>query len=131
MVFTAFYSSEAQTELIHDKPRYHRRFYTQHTTIANLDILHEEFERSKLLIYGETHSARENASVIYILVRTLGTKRIAIESPISIKSFINSVIQGDYDYTLHLHAQGNGEIYLRILNTNMPMHSLQKSEAYG
>lgn len=61
--------------------------------------LQQAIQLSNLLIYGEIHGVKENADVIYTLVRELNIQRIAIENSPSVKGFIDAASRGVYDFS--------------------------------
>lgn len=52
------------------------------------------------LVYGEIHGIKENADIIYTLVRHLEIKKIAIENSPNIAEFIQSIGRSEYDFSL-------------------------------
>lgn len=68
--------------------------------VTDWQILSAAVKRTNFLLYGEIHGIKENADVVYTLVRNLGFKRIAVENDPAIKSFIDTAVNGFFDFSL-------------------------------
>lgn len=66
--------------------------------IADMDLLVDALASTNLLIYGEIHGIQENAHVIYTLVHKLGIQHLAVEASPTIKTFIERIVEGTYDF---------------------------------
>ena len=68
--------------------------------IKHLDLLQPALQKSNLIVYGEIHGIKENADIIYTLVKKLNIQRLAIEAGPTVFDFINSVKINSYDFSL-------------------------------
>ena len=75
-------------------------FLPKQIDIRNLDIVLPVLQKSNLIIYGEIHGIKENADIVYNLVKKLDIQRLAIEASPTVLNFINSVKTGSYDFSL-------------------------------
>ena len=75
-------------------------FLPKQIDIRNLDIVLPVLQKSNLIVYGEIHGIKENADIIYNLVKKLDIQRLAIEASPTVLNFINSVKTGSYDFSL-------------------------------
>ena len=77
-----------------------KTFLPKQLDIRQLSSLQSTLQKSKIIVYGEIHGIKENADVIYTLVKKLGVKRLAIEASPAVSNFINSVKTGSCDFSL-------------------------------
>ncbi|WLD47178.1 hypothetical protein [Candidatus Nanosynbacter lyticus] len=75
-------------------------FLPKQIDIRQLDLVQLALQNSNLIVYGEIHGIKENADIVYTLVRKLGTQRLAIEASPTVLNFINSVKAKVYDFSL-------------------------------
>ena len=77
-----------------------RNFLPKQLDIKHLNLLRPTLQKSNLIVYGEIHGIKENADIIYTLVRKLDIQRLAIEASPTVLGFINSVKINSYDFSL-------------------------------
>ena len=77
-----------------------KTFLPKQLDIRQLSSLQSTLRKSNLIVHGEIHGIKENADVIYTLVKKLGVKRLAIEASPTVLNFINSVKTGSCDFSL-------------------------------
>ena len=77
-----------------------KTFLPKQLGIRQLSSLQSTLRKSKIIVHGEIHGIKENADVIYTLVKKLGVKRLAIEASPAVSNFINSVKINSYDFSL-------------------------------
>ena len=77
-----------------------KTFLPKQLDIRQLSSLQYTLRKSNIIIYGEIHGIKENADVIYTLVKKLGVKRLAIEASLAVSNFINSVKTDSCDFSL-------------------------------
>ena len=77
-----------------------KTFLPKQLDIKHLDLLLPALQKSNLIVHGEIHGIKENADIIYTLVKELGVKRLAIEASPAVSNFINSVKINSYDFSL-------------------------------
>ena len=77
-----------------------KTFLPKQLDIRRLNSLQSTLRKSNIIVYGEIHGIKENADVIYTLVKKLGVKRLAIEASPAVSNFINSVKTGSCDFSL-------------------------------
>ena len=77
-----------------------KTFLPKQLDIKRLELPRPALQKSNLIVYGEIHGIKENADVIYTLVKKLGVKRLAIEASPAVSNFINSVKTGSCDFSL-------------------------------
>ncbi len=65
-------------------------FLPKQIDIRNLDIVLPVLQKSNLIVHGEIHGIKENADIIYNLVKKLDIQRLAIEASPTVFDFINS-----------------------------------------
>lgn len=75
-------------------------FSPKQLDIKHRDLLQFALQKSNLIVYGEIHGIKENADIIYTLVRELDIQRLAVEASPAVLDFINSVKTGSYDFSL-------------------------------
>lgn len=75
-------------------------FLPKQIDIRNLDIVLPVLQKSNLIVHGEIHGIKENADIVYNLVKKLGIQRLAIEASPAVLDFINSVKTNSYDFSL-------------------------------
>ena len=75
-------------------------FLPKQIDIRNLDIVLPVLQKSNLIVYGEIHGIKENADIVYTLVKKLCIQKLAIEASPTVLNFINSVKTGSYDFSL-------------------------------
>lgn len=75
-------------------------FLPKQIDIRNLDIVLPVLQKSNLIVHGEIHGIKENADIVYNLVKKLDIQRLAIEASPTVLNFINSVKTGSYDFSL-------------------------------
>ena len=66
-------------------------FLPKQIGIRNLDIVLPVLQKSNLIVYGEIHGIKENANIVYTLVKKTCIQRLAIEASPTVFDFINSV----------------------------------------
>ena len=77
-----------------------KTFLPKQLDIKRLNSLQSTLRKSNIIVYGEIHGIKENADVIYTLVKKLSVKRLAIEASPAVSNFINSVKINSYDFSL-------------------------------
>ena len=77
-----------------------KTFLPKQLDIRLLSSFQSTLRKSNLIVHGEIHGIKENADVIYTLVKKLGVKRLAIEASPAVSNFINSVKINSYDFSL-------------------------------
>ena len=77
-----------------------KTFLPKQLDIKRLELPRPALQKSNLIVYGEIHGIKENADVIYTLVKKLGVKRLAIEASPAVSNFINSVKTSSCDFSL-------------------------------
>ena len=75
-------------------------FLPKQVDIRNLDIILSVLQKSNLIVYGEIHGIKENADIVYTLVKKLCIQKLAIEASPTVLNFINSVKANSYDFSL-------------------------------
>ena len=75
-------------------------FLPKQVDIRNLDIVLPVLQKSNLLVHGEIHGIKENANIVYTLVKKTCIQRLAIEASPTVFDFINSVKINSYDFSL-------------------------------
>ena len=75
-------------------------FLPKQIGIRNLDIVLPVLQKSNLIVYGEIHGIKENANIVYTLVKKTCIQRLAIEASPTVLNFINSVKANSYDFSL-------------------------------
>ena len=75
-------------------------FLPKQIGIRNLDIVLPVLQKSNLIVYGEIHGIKENANIVYTLVKKTCIQRLAIEASPTVLNFINSVKINSYDFSL-------------------------------
>ena len=75
-------------------------FLPKQVDIRNLDIVLPVLQKSNLIVYGEINGIKENADIVYNLVKKLDIQRLAIEASPTVFDFINSVKINSYDFSL-------------------------------
>ena len=77
-----------------------KTFLPKQLDIKHLELPRPALQKSNLIVYGEIHGIKENADIIYTLVRKLDIQQLAIEASPAVLNFINSVKTGSYDFSL-------------------------------
>ena len=77
-----------------------KTFLPKQLYIKQLSSLRPALRKSNIIVYGEIHGIKENADIVYNLVKKLGIQRLAIEASPTVLDFINSVKTGSYDFSL-------------------------------
>lgn len=77
-----------------------RNFLPKQLDIKHLELLQPALQKSNLIVYGEIHGIKENADIVYTLVKKLCIQKLAIEASPTVLNFINSVKTGSYDFSL-------------------------------
>lgn len=75
-------------------------FLPKQLYIKQLSSLRPALRKSNIIVYGEIHGIKENADIVYNLVKKLGIQRLAIEASPTVLDFINSVKINSYDFSL-------------------------------
>lgn len=75
-------------------------FLPKQIDIRNLDIVLPVLQKSNLIVHGEIHGIKENANIVYTLVKKTCIQRLAIEASPAVFDFINSVKINSYDFSL-------------------------------
>ena len=79
-------------------------FLPKQVDIRNLDIVLPVLQKSNLIVHGEIHGIKENADIVYTLVKKLCIQKLAIEASPTVLNFINSVKINSYDFTGEFHV---------------------------
>ena len=77
-----------------------KTFLPKQLDIKHLDLLLPALQKSNLIVHGEIHGIKENADIVYNLVKKLDIQRLAIEASPTVFDFINSVKINSYDFSL-------------------------------
>ena len=77
-----------------------KTFSPKQLDIRRLSLLQSALRKSSIIVYGEIHGIKENADIVYNLVKKLGIQRLAIEASPTVLDFINSVKANSYDFSL-------------------------------
>ena len=77
-----------------------KTFLPKQLDIRQLNSLQSTLRKSNLIVHGEIHGIKENADIIYTLVKKLDIQRLAIEASPAVSNFINSVKIGSCDFSL-------------------------------
>ena len=77
-----------------------KTFLPKQLYIKQLSSLRPALRKSNIIVYGEIHGIKENANIVYNLVKKLGIQRLAIEASPTVLDFINSVKTNSYDFSL-------------------------------
>jgi len=77
-----------------------KTFLPKQLDIKQLDSFQSTLQKSNLIVHGEIHGIKENADIIYTLVKKLDIQRLAIEADPAASDFINSVKTGSCDFSL-------------------------------
>ena len=77
-----------------------KTFSPKQLDIRQLSLLQSALRKSSIIVYGEIHGIKENADIIYNLVKKLDIQRLAIEASPTVFDFINSVKANSYDFSL-------------------------------
>lgn len=77
-----------------------KTFLPKQLDIEHLDILLPALQKSNLIVHGEIHGIKENANIVYTLVKKTCIQRLAIEASPTVFDFINSVKINSYDFSL-------------------------------
>ncbi len=77
-----------------------KTFLPKQLDIKQLDSFQSTLQKSNLIVHGEIHGIKENADIIYTLVKKLDIQRLAIEAGPAASDFINSVKTGSCDFSL-------------------------------
>jgi len=75
-------------------------FLPKQLYIKQLSSLRPALRKSNIIVYGEIHGIKENADIVYNLVKKLGIQRLAIEASPTVLDFINSAKINSYDFSL-------------------------------
>ena len=77
-----------------------KTFLPKQLDIKHLDLLRPTLQKSNLIVYGEIHGIKENADIVYTLVKKTCIQRLAIEASPTVLNFINSAKINSYDFSL-------------------------------
>ena len=77
-----------------------KTFLPKQLDIKHLDLLLPALQKSNLIIHCEIHGIKENANIVYTLVKKTCIQRLAIEASPTVFDFINSVKINSYDFSL-------------------------------
>lgn len=77
-----------------------KTFLPKQLDIKHLELPRPALQKSNLIVYGEIHGIKENADIVYSLVKKLDIQRLAIEASPTVLNFINSVKTSPYDFSL-------------------------------
>ena len=77
-----------------------KTFLPKQLDIKHLDLLLPALQKSNLIVHGEIHGIKENANIVYTLVKKTCIQRLAIEASPTVFDFINSVKTNSYDFSL-------------------------------
>ena len=75
-------------------------FLPKQLYIKQLSSLRPALRKSNIIVYGEIHGIKENANIVYTLVKKTCIQRLAIEASPTVFDFINSVKINSYDFSL-------------------------------
>lgn len=77
-----------------------RNFLPKQLDTKHLELPRPALQKSNLIVYGEIHGIKENADIVYTLVKKLDIQRLAIEASSTVPDSINSVKINSYDFSL-------------------------------
>ena len=77
-----------------------KTFSPKQLDIRRLSLLQSALRKSSIIVYGEIHGIKENADIVYSLVKKLDIQRLAIEASPTVLNFINSAKINSYDFSL-------------------------------
>ena len=77
-----------------------KTFLPKQLDIRQLSSLQSTLRKSNIIVYCEIHGIKENADIIYTLVKKLDIQRLDIEASPTVFGFINSVKINSYDFSL-------------------------------
>ena len=77
-----------------------KTFSPKQLDIRQLSLLQSALRKSSIIVYGEIHGIKENANIVYTLVKKTCIQRLAIEASPTVFDFINSVKANSYDFSL-------------------------------
>ena len=77
-----------------------KTFLPKQLDIKHLELPRPALQKSNLIVYGEIHGIKENADIVYNLVKKLDIQRLAIEASPTVLDFINSAKINSYDFSL-------------------------------
>lgn len=77
-----------------------KTFLPKQLDIKHLNLLLPALQKSNLIVSGEIHGIKENANIVYTLVKKTCIQRLAIEASPTVFDFINSVKINSYDFSL-------------------------------
>lgn len=77
-----------------------KTFLPKQLDIRRFNLFQSTLRKSSIIVYGEIHGIKENADIIYTLVKKLDIQRLAIEASPTVSNFINSVKTGSCDFSL-------------------------------
>ena len=77
-----------------------RNFLPKQLDIKHLELPRLALQKSNLIVYGEIHGIKENADIVYNLVKKLDIQRLVIEASPTVLDFINSAKINSYDFSL-------------------------------
>jgi len=77
-----------------------KTFSPKQLDIRRLSLLQSALRKSSIIVYGEIHGIKENADIVYNLVKKIDIQRLAIEASPTVLDFINSVKANSYDFSL-------------------------------
>ena len=77
-----------------------KTFLPKQLDIKHLVLLLPALQKSNLIVHGEIHGIKENADIVYTLVKKLCIQKLAIEASPTVLNFINSVKINSYDFSL-------------------------------
>ena len=77
-----------------------KTFSPKQLDIRQLSLLQSALRKSSIIVYGEIHGIKENADIVYTLVKKLCIQKLAIEASPTVLNFINSVKANSYDFSL-------------------------------
>ena len=77
-----------------------KTFLPKQLDIKHLDLLLPALQKPNLIVHGEIHGIKENADIVYTLVKKTCIQRLAIEASLAVSNFINSIKTGSCDFSL-------------------------------
>ena len=77
-----------------------KTFLPKQLYIKQLSSLRPALRKSNIIVYGEIHGIKENADIVYTLVKKTCIQRLAVEASPTVLDFINSVKANSYDFSL-------------------------------
>ena len=77
-----------------------KKFLPKQLDIKHRDLLQFALQKSNLIVYDEIHGIKQNADIIYTLVRKLDIQQLATQASPAVHNFINYVKPSSYVFSL-------------------------------